>query len=157
MIHYQSLPIRAKFHWTVGKLLPDQKKFHRKVGGQWPILTLCDKKKRQKNKTDQKNNLIVGQMWLGILSDLPLFYQTCPVDPTLLGKTAIHPAIRTTFGQSCVTYIQSQYFSVVRVKRCFNVGQRYRRCPDQNRLNIWCWQEYNLYQSGCDFKTHQEV
>ena len=34
-------------------------------------------KKRQKYKTDQKKNLIVGQMWLGILSDLPLFYQTC--------------------------------------------------------------------------------
>ena len=34
-----------------------------------------------------KNNRIVGQMWLGILSDLPLFYQTCPVGPTLLGKT----------------------------------------------------------------------
>ena len=43
---------------------------------------------RQKNKIDQKNNQIVGQMWLGILSDLPLFYQTCPVGPTLLGKTA---------------------------------------------------------------------
>ena len=30
-------------------------------------------KKRPKNKTDQKNNRIVCQMWLGILSDLPLF------------------------------------------------------------------------------------
>ena len=27
-------------------------------------------------------------MWLGILPDLPLFYRTCPVSPTLLGKTA---------------------------------------------------------------------
>ena len=26
-------------------------------------------------------------MWLGILPDLPLFYLTCPVDQTLLGKT----------------------------------------------------------------------
>ena len=45
---------------------------------------------RQKNDqktTDQKNYRIVGQMWLGIFSDLPLFYQTCPVGPTLLGKT----------------------------------------------------------------------
>ena len=42
---------------------------------------------RPDNKTDQKNNQIVGQTWLGILSDLLLFYQTCPVGPTLLGKT----------------------------------------------------------------------
>ena len=48
---------------------------------------LARQKKRPKNKTDQKNNWIVGQMWLGILSDQPLFYQTCPVGPTLLGKT----------------------------------------------------------------------
>ena len=42
--HKQSFPIRSKFYWTVGpvnlKLLPDQKKFHRTVGGQWQILTL---------------------------------------------------------------------------------------------------------------------
>ena len=40
----QSFPIRSKFHWTVGpvnlKLLPEQKKFHRTVGGQRSILTL---------------------------------------------------------------------------------------------------------------------
>ena len=29
---------------------------------------------------------IVDQMVLGILSDLPLFYQTCPVGPTLLER-----------------------------------------------------------------------
>ena len=46
-------------------------------------------KNDQKDKTDQKNNRIVGQMWLGILSDLRLFYQTCPVGPTLLGKTDV--------------------------------------------------------------------
>ena len=44
-------------------------------------------KKTPKNKTDQKNNRIVGPMWLGILQDLPLFYWTCPFGPTLLGKT----------------------------------------------------------------------
>ena len=35
-------------------------------------------------------------MWLGILSDLPLFYQTCPVGPTLLGKPVpyMHITIR---------------------------------------------------------------
>ena len=45
---------------------------------------------RPKNKTDQKNNWIVGQIWLGILLYLPLFYQICPVGSTLLGQTAIH-------------------------------------------------------------------
>ena len=48
---------------------------------------LVTPKKRPKNETDQKNYRIVGQMWLSILSDLPLFYQTCSVSPTLLGKT----------------------------------------------------------------------
>ena len=37
-----------------------------------------------------KNNRIVGQIWLGILLDLPLFYLTCPVGPTLLGKTVFN-------------------------------------------------------------------
>ena len=41
-------------------------------------------------KTTKKTKLtIVGQMWLGILPDLPLFYQTSPVGRTLLGKTDI--------------------------------------------------------------------
>ena len=44
-------------------------------------------KKLPKNITDQKNKQIVGPMWLGILPDLPLFYLTCPVGLTLLGKT----------------------------------------------------------------------
>ena len=43
-------------------------------------------KTRLKSKTDQKNNQIVGQMWLGILPGLPLFYLTCPVGPTLVEK-----------------------------------------------------------------------
>ena len=45
-------------------------------------------KKRPKT-TLTKNIRIVGSMWLDILLDLPLFYQTCPVGPTLLGKTAV--------------------------------------------------------------------
>ena len=53
------------------------------------------KKKRQKTKLT-KNNQTVGQMWLGISSDLLLFYQTCPVGPTLLGKTASGLAILLT-------------------------------------------------------------
>ena len=44
-------------------------------------------KNDQKTKLPKKNNQSVGQMWLGILPDLLLFYQTCPVGPTLLGKT----------------------------------------------------------------------
>ena len=40
--------------------------------------------KRPNNKTDKKNNQIVGLMWL---PDLPLFYRTYPVGPMLLGKT----------------------------------------------------------------------
>ena len=90
----QSFPIRSKFHWTVGpvnlKILPDQKKFQQTVGGQWPIPTWDQKKKRPEKKTDQKNYRIAGQMWLDILSDLPLFYQTCPAGPPLLGKTDIY-------------------------------------------------------------------
>ena len=50
-------------------------------------------KKRPKNKTDQKNNRIVGPMWLGILQDLPLFYLTCLVGLTLLGKTGLYKNI----------------------------------------------------------------
>ena len=57
-------------------------------------------KKRTKNKTDQINNRIVGQMWLGILSDLPLFYQTCPVGPPLLGKT-VAGAVVISPANSC--------------------------------------------------------
>ena len=50
-------------------------------------------KKTTKKQNRPKNNRIVGQMWLGILSELPLFYQTCPVGRTLLGKTAFLCAI----------------------------------------------------------------
>ena len=71
----QSFPIRSKFHQT--------------VGGQWQILTLWDQKKTKKTKLTKKKNRIVGQMWLGIFPNLSLFYQTCPVGPTLLGKTAM--------------------------------------------------------------------
>ena len=66
----QSFPIRSNFPVNL-KLLPDQNKFHRTVGGQWPILILRNPKKPQ-----------------------PLFYQTCPVGPTLLGwtdHTAVFP------------------------------------------------------------------
>ena len=44
-------------------------------------------KEQPRNKTVQKNNRIVGLMWLGILSDLPLFHLTCLVGPTLLVET----------------------------------------------------------------------
>ena len=46
-------------------------------------------KKRPKNKTDKKNNWIVGPMWLGILPDLPLFYRTCLEGLTFFGKTEL--------------------------------------------------------------------
>ena len=39
---------------------------------------LVGQKKTTKKQNRPKNNRIVGQMWLGILSELPLFYQTCP-------------------------------------------------------------------------------
>ena len=52
-------PNKVKIHsWTVGpvnlKLLPDQKKFHWRVGGQWPILTLRDQKNDQKTRLTKK-------------------------------------------------------------------------------------------------------
>ena len=43
---------------------------------------------KKKTTKTQKYNRIVGPMSLGILRDLPLFYQTCLVGLTLLGKTA---------------------------------------------------------------------
>ena len=90
-VYVQSFPISSKCYWTVGpvnlKLLPDQNKFNQTVGGQWPIPTLRDQKNDKKTNLTKKNKQIVGQVWLGILPDLPLFYQTCPVGPTLLGKT----------------------------------------------------------------------
>ena len=46
--------------------------------------------KKTKKQNRAKNNQIVGQMWLGILPDLPLFYQTCPIGLMLLGKTGVH-------------------------------------------------------------------
>ena len=56
----QPFPTRSKFHWTVGpvnlKLLPDQKKFHQTVGGQWPVLTLWDQKNDQKTKLTKKTD-----------------------------------------------------------------------------------------------------
>ena len=33
-------------------------------------------------------------MWMDILPDLPLFYRTCQVGPTLLGKTALNLAVK---------------------------------------------------------------
>ena len=71
----QSFPISSKFHWAVGpvnlKLLPDQKKIHQTLCGQF---LPCETKKKTKIKTDQKINWIVGPIWLGISLDLPLFY-----------------------------------------------------------------------------------
>ena len=60
---------------------------------------LVNQKNYKKNKADQKYYRIVGQMWLGILSDLPLLYQTCPVGPTLFGKTDVFNPVsaRTVF------------------------------------------------------------
>ena len=60
-----------------------------------------DQKTTKKTKTDQKNNWIVRQMWLGILPYLPLFYQTCPVDSTLLGKTDM-----------CITNMESVHVNI---------------------------------------------
>ena len=43
-------------------------------------------KEQPRNKTDQKNNQIVGLMWLGILPDLPLFHLTMSGRSDVIGK-----------------------------------------------------------------------
>ena len=45
-------------------------------------------------------------MWLGILPDLPLFYLTCPVGPTLLGKTDV---ASLKYDLILLTYRVSEY------------------------------------------------
>ena len=64
------------------------KKIHQtNLGGQF---LPCDYKKNvQKTKLTKENNRIVGPTWLSILPDLNVFYRTCPVGRTLLGKFAI--------------------------------------------------------------------
>ena len=78
------------------------KEISQTVGGQFPILIRTVRPKKTTKKTR-----IVGLMLLGILPDLPLFYQTCPVGPTLLGKTvcslAIIRVMKNQTGQSCLT------------------------------------------------------
>ena len=76
------------------KISPDSRSFELKTftrpkeispDSRWS--KICETKKTTKKQNWPKNYRIVGQMCLGILSDLPLFYQTCPLGPTLLGKT----------------------------------------------------------------------
>ena len=79
----------------------------------------CETKENNpQKKTDRKNNRIVVPMWPGILLDLPLFYLTCPVGPTPLGKTVmlvlLMQWIRTTafrnqmyYGLQLVLYVRS--------------------------------------------------
>ena len=67
-------------------------------------------KKRPINKTDQKNTRIVGPMWLGILPDLPLFYLTCPVGPTLLGKTGKASCPQGNVNADALTSIATSTF-----------------------------------------------
>ena len=68
-------------------------------------------KKKIKKQNSLKNNRIVSQMWLGILSDLPLFYQTCPIGPTLLGKTELptdfHECLFKIFPSHVLTSVKN--------------------------------------------------
>ena len=56
------------------------------------------KKQQQKTKMTKKITTLYGRMWLGILPDLPLFYQTCLVGSMLLGKTDMCTCITFSHG-----------------------------------------------------------